>query len=123
MTSRAILVVDDNAANAKLLQVILEREGYEVRVAFDADSAFDVLATYEPKLILMDIQLPGIDGLELTRQLKADPKHSGVPIVAVTANAMKGDEELARRAGCDEYVTKPIELDDFLATVERFLSK
>lgn len=118
MSSRPILVVDDNPTNAKLLRVILEREGYEVRVATDADAALSVLSAELASLILMDIHLPGISGLELTRRLKADARFTNVPIVAVTANAMKGDEELARAAGCDDYITKPIELESFLRKVE-----
>ena len=104
-----ILVVDDSPANMKLLCYLLENQGYEVRRAADADEALSVLASFHPRLILLDIQLPGIDGLELARRLKADPAYGDVLIVAVTASAMKGDEEKAIEAGCDGYITKPID--------------
>jgi two-component system cell cycle response regulator DivK len=120
MTTPFVLVVDDNAINAKLLRLVLESEAYEVETAIDAESALDVLATRTPCLILMDVQLPGIDGLELTRRLKADPTLASVPIVAVSANAMKGDADRARAAGCDDYITKPIELEAFVQTVTRY---
>lgn len=123
MTVTSILVVDDNAVNAKLLKVVLEREGYDVSTASDAESALEFLSTSRPRLILMDVQMPGINGLELTRRLKADPVYEGIFIVAVTANAMKGDAEQARAAGCDDYITKPIDLESFLATVARYLSE
>lgn len=123
MTVTSVLVVDDNAINAKLLKVILEREGYDVSIASDAESALEFLSTSRPRLILMDVQMPGINGLELTRRLKADPAFEGIFIVAVTANAMKGDAEQARAAGCDDYITKPIDLESFLATVARYLSE
>lgn len=123
MTVTSILVVDDNAVNAKLLKVVLEREGYDVSTASDAESALEFLSTSRPRLILMDVQMPGINGLELTQRLKADPVYEGIFIVAVTANAMKGDAEQARAAGCDDYITKPIDLESFLATVARYLSE
>ena len=89
--------------------MLLLGEGYDVRTAGDAEEALAVLATFRPRLILMDLQLPGMDGLELTRRLKADPATRDIVIVALTAYAMKGDEERARAAGCDGYVTKPID--------------
>ncbi|HWA75545.1 MAG TPA: response regulator [Polyangiaceae bacterium] len=104
-----ILVVDDNPANATLLTFLLEAEGYDVRSVSDAHEALAQLESFEPRLILMDIQLPGMDGLELTRRLKADARWRGVLIVALTAYAMKGDEERARAAGCDAYISKPID--------------
>ena len=109
MAGESILIVDDNAANLKLARVILTSEGYEVRTAGDAEEALAVLRDYEPALILMDVQLPGMDGLELTRRLKSDPKTRGIAIVALTAYAMKGDEERMLAAGCDGYVAKPID--------------
>jgi two-component system, cell cycle response regulator DivK len=104
-----VLVVDDNPVNLKLLRVLLTSEGLAVRTAGHAEQALEAIRASPPRLILMDVQLPGIDGLELTRRLKADPATRGIPIVAVTASAMKGDEERARAAGCDGYVSKPID--------------
>jgi two-component system, cell cycle response regulator DivK len=104
-----ILIVDDNPTNLKLARVVLAAEGYEVRVAVDAEEALAMLDGFHPRLILMDLQLPGMDGLTLTRRLKEDPATSDVAILALTAYAMKGDEEKARQAGCDGYITKPID--------------
>jgi two-component system cell cycle response regulator DivK len=110
MAREPILIVDDNPANLKLVRVLLATEGYEARTAADAEQALRLLSTFTPSLILMDIQLPGMDGLELTRQLKADPATRHILIVALTAYAMKGDEERARAAGCDDYIAKPIDV-------------
>jgi CheY-like chemotaxis protein len=118
-----VLVVDDNPSNTKLLAFVLKRGGYDVRTADSALTGADVLREFQPQLILMDLQMPGISGLEWTRQLKADPATQAIPIVAVTAYAMKGDAERARAAGCDGYLTKPIDtrtlLDDVAAQLER----
>jgi CheY-like chemotaxis protein len=103
-----ILIVDDNPANLKLARVLLTAEGYEVRVAAAAEEALAVLAGFQPRLILMDLQLPGMDGLTLTRRLKSDPGTRDIAILALTAYAMKGDEQRALEAGCDGYVAKPI---------------
>jgi two-component system cell cycle response regulator DivK len=111
MPGEEILVVDDNAMNLKLARVVLQAAGFAVRTAADAEDALRQLATFTPSLILMDIQLPGIDGLELTRRLKADGPTKEVAIFALTAYAMKGDEEKARAAGCDGYITKPIDIE------------
>jgi CheY-like chemotaxis protein len=123
MPSDLILIVDDNAANLKLARVILTGEGYDVRTANDAEEALRVIATVKPRLILMDIQLPDMDGLELTRQLKADAKFKDVVVVALTAYAMKGDDVKAKAAGCDGYVTKPIDPDTLPPIVAGFLAK
>lgn len=104
-----ILIVDDNPANMKLVTFLLTSRGYEVRCAISADEAMHAIAERVPALILMDIQLPGMDGLTLTRKLRADPATAGVAIIAVTAYAMRGDEQKALAAGCDAYVTKPID--------------
>jgi CheY-like chemotaxis protein len=104
-----ILVVDDNPQNLKLARVLLSIEGYEVRTAADAEEALRILESFAPRLILMDLQLPGMDGLELTRRLKADPARRGIIVIALTAYAMKGDREKALAAGCDGYVSKPID--------------
>lgn len=104
-----ILIVDDNPTNLKLVTYLVKAAGYEVETAGDADQAMATIAASRPALILMDLQLPGIDGLELTRRLKADPATRDIKIIAVTAYAMKGDQEKALAAGCDGYVTKPID--------------
>jgi CheY-like chemotaxis protein len=109
MAGEPILVVDDNPANLKLARALLRGEGYEVRTAGDAEEALATLATFRPRLILMDIQMPGMDGFELTRRLKSQPEFQDVVIVALTAYAMKGDEERAFAAGCDGYIAKPID--------------
>jgi CheY-like chemotaxis protein len=121
-TGAPILIVEDNPANRKLLSFLLTASGYDVRVATRADEALAMLSGFSPRLILMDLQLPGMDGLELTRRLKADARTQHIAIVAVTAYAMKGDEQRARDAGCDGYITKPIDtralpqmIADFLA--------
>jgi CheY-like chemotaxis protein len=118
-----ILIVDDNAANLKLARVVLAAEGYDVRTATDAEEALRVLSTISPRLVLMDIQLPDMDGLELTRRLKADSRYQDMVIVALTAYAMKGDDEKARKAGCDGYVTKPIDPETLPTLVSEFLAK
>jgi two-component system, cell cycle response regulator DivK len=123
MGGAVILIVDDNAANLKLARVVLSAEGYEIHTANDAEEALRVLSTTTPQLILMDIQLPDMDGLELTRRLKADPRYQDLIIVALTAYAMKGDDEKARKAGCDGYVTKPIDPDTLPTIVSGFLGK
>jgi CheY-like chemotaxis protein len=104
-----ILIVDDNPTNLKLVAYLVRANGYEVETAGDAEQAVAAIRANRPALILMDLQLPGVDGLELTRRLKADPDTKDIKIVAVTAYAMKGDQEKAIAAGCDAYVTKPID--------------
>jgi CheY-like chemotaxis protein len=122
MTGGRILMVDDHPGNLKLLSFILQKLGHEVRIATDAEQALSVLKEFRPRLIFMDVQLPGMDGLELTRRLKADPTYRDIAIVAVTASAMKGDEERAKAAGCDGYVTKPIDTRLMPVLVERYLA-
>jgi CheY-like chemotaxis protein len=109
MSAKPLLIVDDNPSNLKLLRVLLSGEGYDVRTALSAAEALTALAAQRPALILMDIQMPGMDGLELTRRIKADPATAAIPVVAITAYAMSGDEARAKEAGCDAYVTKPID--------------
>jgi CheY-like chemotaxis protein len=104
-----ILIVDDNPTNLKLAADVLECEGYTVLRALHAEEALEILKGTKPELILMDIQMPGMDGLTLTRLLKADAGYQGVQIVALTSFAMKGDEQKAYEAGCDGYLTKPID--------------
>jgi len=121
MNPLGILVIDDNPSNLKLFTYLLAIPGYEVLTARDAEEALKILATFKPRLIIMDLQLPDIDGLTLTRRLKADPAMHGTAIVAVTASAMKGDEEKARAAGVDGYMSKPVEKRAFRAMVESYL--
>jgi CheY-like chemotaxis protein len=102
-----ILVVEDNPANQLLVEVILQGHGYLVRIAASAPEALVTLGLERPDLILMDIQLPGQDGLSLTRQLKADPAYASIPVVAVTAHAMASDRQLSLDAGCIGHITKP----------------
>ena len=109
MAGEPILVVDDNPLNLKLARLLLASEGYHVSTAEQAESALAALQSFHPRLILMDVQLPGMDGLELTRRLRADPGMDDVVILALTAYAMKSDEQRALAAGCDGYVAKPID--------------
>jgi len=121
MAGEPILVVDDNPANAALLAFLLQKHGYDIRTAADANEALEILSEFSPRLIMMDLQLPGMDGLALTRRLKADPKTRGILIIALTAYAMKGDDERARAAGCDGYVSKPIDTRALPGVVAEFL--
>jgi len=121
MAGERILVVDDNEVNKKLASFVLITQRYEVRGARNADEALTVLQQWMPRAILMDVQLPGMDGLTLTRQLKADPRTRDIIIIALTAYAMKGDEDKARDAGCDAYVTKPIDTRALPLTIAALL--
>ncbi len=123
MPGEPILIVDDHAVNLKLVRVILAGEGYEIRTAATAEEALRVLELFKPRLILMDIQLPGMDGLELTRLLKKSDGSKDIVVVALTAYAMKGDEEKARAAGCDGYITKPIDTEALTGLVAGYLKK
>lgn len=117
-----ILVVEDNPANQLLIQFTLESSGYQVELAGSAPEALASIERRRPDLILMDIQLPGRDGLSLTRQLKADPKVEAIPVVALTARAMAGDRELSLAAGCAGYISKPIDTRMIIDQVAYFLS-
>jgi CheY-like chemotaxis protein len=117
-----ILIVDDNPTNLKLVAFLMKSHGFEVATAEDAPSAIAAIAARRPRVILMDVQLPGIDGLELTRTLKADPATRDIIIIAVTAYAMKGDYEKAIDAGCDGYVTKPIDTRTLPGVITGYLS-
>ncbi len=121
MASEPILVVDDNAENTKLVTFLLRNRGYEVRTAASAEEALQVLGDFRPRLVLMDLQMPGMDGYELTRRLKASPETRDVLVIALTAYAMKGDEQRARDAGCEGYVTKPIDTRALPAMLSRLL--
>jgi two-component system, cell cycle response regulator DivK len=118
-----ILVVEDNALNLELVRDILTAEGYEVLEAADGAAGVAIAALERPALILMDLQLPRLDGLEATRLMRADPRLVDIPILAVTAHAMKGDDDKARDAGCDGFITKPIQVREFAATVADFLKR
>ena len=118
---RTILVVEDNEANQLLTRSVLELEGYAVEVAGSVAEAYEVLRERRPDLILMDVQLPGEDGLSATRRLKADPATAAIPVVALTAHAMTGDRDLALTAGCAGYISKPIDTRTFAAQVSEFL--
>ena len=122
MAGEAILIVDDNPANLKLARVVLSGAGYDVRTAGDAEEALAVLQGFRPRLILMDLQMPGMDGFALTRRLKADPSLRGIVVLALTAYAMKGDEEKAIEAGCDGYVAKPIDTRGLPGVVASYLA-
>jgi len=123
MAGEPILIVDDNPINLKLARVLLTNEGYEVKTAPDAEEALKIIETFKPRLILMDIQLPGMDGLELTRQLKSSAETKDILVLALTAYAMKGDDEKAKAAGCDGYITKPIDTQTFPGLIAGLLLK
>lgn len=120
--SDRILIVDDNVTNLKLVAYLMKSKGYDVGTAVDADTALAEIRANRPRLILMDLQLPGTDGLEITRRLKADPQTRGIIIIAVTAYAMKGDQDRAIAAGCDDYITKPIDTRTLPDTIARHLT-
>jgi CheY-like chemotaxis protein len=122
MAGDAVLIVDDNATNRKLARVLLEHEGYAVRTAADAEDAIRLISTFRPALILVDIQLPGMDGLELTRRLKADIATQRTVVIALSARSTEGDERKARAAGCDGYIAKPIDVGSFSAVIARHLA-
>ena len=123
MPSNSVLIVDDTPVNLKLVRVLLSRQGFEVRTASTAEEALEMAPTFRPRLVLADIQLPGMDGLEMTRRLKAAPETRDTVVLALTAFAMKGDEEKAFAAGCDGYITKPIDTRTFPALIRQYLSK
>ncbi|HEX2242545.1 MAG TPA: response regulator [Gammaproteobacteria bacterium] len=118
--ARKVLIVEDNVLNMKLFNDLLEVHGYTVFQAANGLEALHIAQLNRPDLILMDIQLPEMSGLEVTERLKADEELRSIPIVAITAFAMKGDEEKIRHAGCDGYLTKPISIAEFLQTVEQY---
>ncbi len=117
-----VLVVEDNDLNMKLFHDLLEAQGYEVLQTKDGMEALKMARQHRPDLILMDIQLPEISGIEVTKWLKEDDDLRSIPVVAVTAFAMKGDEEKIREGGCEAYIAKPISVAHFLKTVERLLA-
>ncbi len=116
-----ILIVEDNEANRLLAGAVLEREGYRVEMAGNAEEALQKLANRSPDLILMDVQMPGMDGLTLTRRLKGDARTADIPVVALTALAMMGDRERTLEAGCSGYISKPINTRTFASEVSKYL--
>ena len=121
MNRKTILVIEDDDMNRKLVRTLLEIGGYEIMEARDAETGLELAGAQKPDLILMDIQLPGMDGLDATRLLKQDPATAGIPVVALTSYAMQGDEEKALDAGCAGYMSKPIDTRKFLQELERYL--
>ena len=116
-----ILLVEDNEMNRDMLSRRLERKGFEVVLAVDGQAGIDMASSSSPDLILMDLSLPVIDGWEATRRIKADPATQTIPIIALTAHAMKEDEQKAREAGCDDYDTKPVNLSRLLEKMGKLL--
>jgi two-component system cell cycle response regulator DivK len=116
-----VLVIEDNVSNMKLATFLLESAGHTVLAATDAEAGIATAQAERPDLVLMDVQLPGMDGLRATALLKADAETRSIPVIALTALAMKGDEERIHSAGCDGYIAKPMAYREFLETVERFL--
>jgi two-component system cell cycle response regulator DivK len=119
--SKKILIVEDNELNMKLFHDLLEVHGYETLQTKDGREALDLARKHSPDLILMDIQLPEVSGLEVTRWIKADEALKSIPVIAVTAFAMKGDEEKIRSGGCEAYIAKPISVTNFLETIQKVL--
>ena len=122
MRALRVLVVDDHLATVELTSFVLVAAGFVVESTTDATNALFLISNFDPDLILMDIQMPEIDGLELTRQLKAEPSMRHIVVVAFTAFAMKGDEARMRAAGCDGYIAKPFDVTSFAATVHSYIA-
>ncbi|CAO3377973.1 two-component system cell cycle response regulator DivK [Azospirillum brasilense] len=120
-TVKRVLIVEDNELNMKLFHDLLEAHGYATLQTRNGMDALSIAREHRPDLILMDIQLPEVSGLEVTRWIKDDPELAGIPIIAVTAFAMKGDEEKIREGGCEDYIAKPISVTKFLQAVQKFL--
>ena len=120
--AKTILIVEDNELNMKLFHDLLEAHGYNILQTRDGMEALRLARSAKPDLILMDIQLPEVSGLEVTKWIKEDEELKTIPVIAVTAFAMKGDEEKIREGGCEAYIAKPISVAHFLATVQKFLS-
>ncbi|HEY2981589.1 MAG TPA: response regulator [Anaerolineales bacterium] len=122
MTDRGtILYIEDNRDNRSLVRRVLESEGYAVTEAANAEDALTSLEVGSPDLILMDINMPGVDGYALTAKIKSVPDYTQIPIIAMTANVMRGDRERSLEAGCDGYIQKPIDIDVLAQQIERFM--
>ncbi|MCP4142771.1 MAG: response regulator [Chloroflexi bacterium] len=118
-----VLYVEDNYDNRVLIRRVLEAEGYEMCEASTANRAFEQLEAHDPDIILMDINMPEMDGYTLTAKIKEIPKYKELPVIAVTANVMRGDKERSLKAGCDGYIQKPIDIDLLTEQIERFRRK
>jgi CheY-like chemotaxis protein len=123
MVTSRILVVEDNAMNMELAVDLLKLQGYEVLSATTGQEALDICVREHPDLVLMDVQLPGMDGLAVTKKLKENPETMDIPVIALTAHAMKGDEERILSHGCTGYISKPIDTREFSRTVGKFIAK
>lgn len=123
MLNEPVLIIDDNPLNLKLMKRLLEADQYQPLTAKNAEETMAILDRFRPRLILMDFQLPGVDGLNLTKRLRADPENKNVLIVMVTSEDQKGDEQRAFAAGCDAYVTKPIDTQAFSGLIARLLQR
>ena len=123
MSDKIVMVVEDNEKNRKLMRVVLKSKGYNVIEATTGEEAIDTLKKQKPDIILMDIQLPGIDGITLVKQIKADANTNDIPIIAVTAYAMKGDEQKILSCGCNGYISKPIDTHELPNIIEQYLRK
>ena len=121
--AKTVLVVEDNELNMKLFHDLLEANGYNIVQTRNGLEAIDLAREHKPDLILMDIQLPEVSGLEVTKWLKDDDELRNIPVIAVTAFAMKGDEERIRQGGCEAYISKPISVGTFIETVRRFIGE
>jgi len=121
-TGKRVLIVEDNELNMKLFNDLLEAHGYRTLETRDGVEALQMAREHRPDLILMDIQLPEVSGLEVTKWIKEDEELRAIPVIAVTAFAMKGDEEKIREGGCEAYIAKPISVMNFLSTVDQFLT-
>ncbi|MBT3401139.1 MAG: response regulator [Rhodospirillaceae bacterium] len=119
--SKTVLIVEDNELNMKLFHDLLEAQGYATLQTKDGREALKLAREHRPDLVLMDIQLPEVSGLEVTKWIKEDENLREIPVIAVTAFAMKGDEEKIRQGGCEAYIAKPISVSEFLATVQKFI--
>ncbi|WP_182087040.1 response regulator [Aureimonas sp. ME7] len=120
--TKTVMIVEDNELNMKLFRDLIEAHGYRTVQTRSGLTAMDLAREHRPDLILMDIQLPEISGLEVTQKLKADPDLRSIPVIAVTAFAMKGDEERIRQGGCEAYISKPISVMKFIETIKSFLA-
>jgi len=121
MSGETVLIVEDNEKNRKLMRVVLKAKGYTILEAGTGEEAMSLLQEQKPDIILMDIQLPGIDGLTLIKQIKEDASTGEIPIIAVTAYAMKGDEQRILATGCDGYISKPVNTRELPLTVEKYI--
>lgn len=120
---KKVLIVEDNELNMKLFEDLLGAHGYDTIKTRDGGQVLDMARSQKPDLIIMDIQLPEVSGLEVTQWLKSDNELKAIPVIAVTAFAMKGDEEKIRQGGCEDYVSKPISITDFMQVVQKHLEK